>query len=176
MSRRDYEEDDYDSQYDKEDFSEIKQKRHVSERKAAKGKKHNGKHGGSLSGIFALEREQTAEEREIPWRQTYPTLPKTAFKTEGTVAAPATSAHPYHTERTYGPNTMEFLRIKIDFDGVVSISTLPGSYNGYPSYGLKFSFKGYNSPSKTIWYRSSADRDADCARAAAFFKKLRGAK
>lgn len=171
MSRRDYEEDDYEDQYDKEDFSKIRQKRSASEKKASRDKKHGASRRGSLAGIFDMEQEQADEERESEGysHRDYTLSPASH---SSSFVRPTTSTF----VRTYGPHTMEFHTVKIDFDGVVSIATLSEIYLGSPSYGLKFSFCGHNNASKTIWYRSQADRDADCVKAASYFKSLKGIK
>lgn len=176
MSRREYEQDDYEAQYDKDDFSEISMKRSRSERKTMKGKKHGSPHRGSVAGIFDLAQEQSAEEAEggsygggyVP---SHPDVPRTAPLSAGPV-----SSTPFHGTHVYGPHTMEFRTVKVDFDGVISISTLAEDYMGKPSYGLKFSFAGKNGASKTVWYRYKDDRDADCTKAAAYFKSLKGLK
>lgn len=170
MSRRDYEEDEYEDQYDKEDFSKIRQKRSASEKKASRDKKHGASRRGSLAGIFNMEQEQVDEERESENYSHHDYAPNPISHSSFT--HPTTSTF----VRTYGPHTMEFHTVKIDFDGVVSIATLSEIYLGNPSYGLKFSFGGHNNAFKVVWYRSQAERDADCARAATYFKSLKGIK
>jgi hypothetical protein len=169
-----YEEDEdyYDRQADREDFRRYGKSRHKDSGSSEGHRKH--RRGDVQDFMDEIDRQQEeAVETEVvsrPYRPSpEPSVPHHCYG--------ETTVIPQHHEHRFGPNTIEFKGVKIDFDGVKDILPIESRHNGFQTYGIKFLFLGEKGFYKIVWYETDkTGRDVDAASAMAKMKGMGKAK
>jgi hypothetical protein len=171
----DEDEDYYDQQADKEDFRRYGKSRHKDSGSSEGHHKH--RRGDVQDFMDEIDRQQEeATEAENAPRRYSPASGDPVSAHYGTSASVPASI-PQHHEHRFGPNTLEFKGVKIDFDGVKDILPIESRHNGFQTYGIKFLFLGEKGFYKIVWYETDkTGRDVDAASAMAKMKGMGKAK
>jgi hypothetical protein len=160
----DEDEDYYDQQADKDDFRKYGKPRHKESRSSEEGRKHRRGDVQDFMNEVDRQQEENAEAESVQRR--YLSIPSSPSPIRCGMPNPIAASIPQHHEHHFGPNTVEFKGIKIDFDGVQTFFPITGHQGGFQTYGIKFVFTGKNAFYKIVWYGTDkTGRDVDLATA-----------
>jgi hypothetical protein len=172
-----YEEDEdyYDRQADREDFRRYGKSRHKDSGSSEGHRKHRRGDVQDFMDEIDRQQEEVVETENAP--RHYSPNPHDPSPIRYGTPNPSPAFVPQHHEHRFGPNTIEFKGVKIDFDGVKDILPIESRHNGFQTYGIKFLFLGEKGFYKIVWYETDkTGRDVDVASAMAKMKGIGKAK